>query len=31
MLAGRTAADPLLLNFEDGFSCTMMDKVVGYK
>jgi hypothetical protein len=32
MIAGRTAADPLLLNFEDGFSGTMMDnKVVGYK
>ena len=31
MIAGRTAADPILLNFEDGFSGTMMDKVVGYK
>ena len=31
MIAGKTTADPLNLNFENGFSGTLMDKVVSYK
>jgi hypothetical protein len=31
MISGKTTADPLNRNFDNGFSVTMMDKVVSYK
>jgi len=31
MISGKAAADPLTLNFNEGYSATLMDKVVSYK
>jgi hypothetical protein len=31
MISGKAAADPLNLNFDNGFLGTLMDKVVSFK